>query len=296
VKAFSVSCFAMLTDRRLFARLTALCVGTSKLPSHAVGTAGGASPIGLAVVAGGFLIPAPQYASYARALDQIGVSAAVYADASTLSQPQELAVGARALLSLAEARATDLKLPSSTPLFLIGHSRGCKTCIAAAAQSTRPVGALVLVDPVDKTGPDPSTVLPTLEALAVPTAILGSGKSGYDCAPTGANYVSFSEALARSCTPQMVGLLTRAGHTQFVDNRRVLAVDVCTTGKDSDDSIREVALATTTAWVTAALSSDSQIQDTKQTRDGTSNARESAVARLRDTPFRAAVMFQARDL
>lgn len=120
------------------------------------------------------------------------------------------------------------------------------------------MAALVLLDPVDATGPDPSTVLPDLARLNVPTAILGSGKSEFDCAPPESNYERFAEAVGqKDSTPRLVGVLRRAGHTQFVDNRKVLSVDVCTTGKDKDAAVREVALATASEWVEAALAPSS---------------------------------------
>ena len=50
-----------------------------------------------AVVAGGFLIPPEQYASYAAALGGLGCSTVVYKDESALAQPRPLAEGARAL-------------------------------------------------------------------------------------------------------------------------------------------------------------------------------------------------------
>ena len=92
------------------------------------------------------------------------------------------------------------------------------------------MAALVLLDPVDQTEPDPSTVLPELETLRVPAAVLGSGRSAYDCAPTGSNYVDYADALARGRAPRLIGLMGRAGHMQFVDDRRALSVDVCTPG------------------------------------------------------------------
>lgn len=171
------------------------------------------------------------------------------------------------------------------PLFLIGHSRGCKTCVAAAAvasENRRRVAGLVLFDPVDATEPDPFTVLPLLEGLkgSIPTAVLGSTKSSYDCAPSGANYERFAEALGRSSTPGLVGSLRRAGHMQFLDDRRRLSVDVCTAGKDKDEAVREAAYATAAAWARACLQEDPKLR-----RD----ALRDAARALEAKDFRAAV-------
>ena len=90
-----------------------------------------------------------------------------------------------------------------------------------------------------------------------------------------------------SRSPRLVGVLKRAGHTQFVDNRRVLTVDVCTTGRDKDPAIRDVALAATAQWVEASLN---------EKMEELTEARSRAVATLRETPFEAAVEWESADL
>ena len=265
--------------RRMATRAAAALLATASThlqpPPHA-----GEPPqsAALAVVAGGFLIPSMQYQSYADTLERLGCATLLYADESTLSRPRPVTDGAGALLQQAEALASQRGVAPSAPLVLLGHSRGCKTCVVAAAQSRRRVAALVLLDPVDRTDPDPATVLPSLGTLRVPTVLLGSGRSAYDCAPPNSNYERFAESLS-AAAPRLVGKLGRAGHTQFVDDRRALSVDVCTPGRVSDAAVREVALATSEAWVRAAL------------LDGaaSSEQRARAVACLQETPFEAGV-------
>mgnify|MGYP001374842817 CR=1 FL=1 len=160
----------------------------------------------LAVVAGGFLIPSEQYESYAQKLTEIGCATLSFSDESTLSRPRPLDDGADALLSQVSSLAQEKGLAASSPLVLLGHSRGCKTVVAAASRTKRRVAALVLIDPVDKTGPDPSSVLGALSSLQVPTVVLGSGKSEYDCAPTGSNYIVFADALRRAGAPRRLRL------------------------------------------------------------------------------------------
>ena len=271
-------------DRRC--ALSTSCALASLLSSSWPAGANEPSRAAVAVVAGGFLIPSEQYQSLATAFEDLGFASALYADESTLSQPQPLDMGADSLLRRAEACASQSQLGSSAPLILLGHSRGCKTSVIAAAKAKRRVAAMILLDPVDRTGPDPQTVLPVLETLKVPTAILGTGQSAFDCAPPESNYERFAEALKRASTPRLIGRLPRAGHTQFVDNRRVLSVDVCTTGKDRDAAIREVAIATARVWSTAAL------QPPKEA----SSARMAAAAQLDQQNFSAAVEWLAEDL
>lgn len=264
-------------DRR--ATTLAALLAASTLPSHADDRA--LKP--LAVVAGGFLIPGEQYKSYQERLEGFG-SALTYTDESTLSKPRAPADGASTLLDQAEQLATQNKLAKAAPLVLLGHSRGCKTIIAAAARTKRRVAALVLVDPVDATGPDPSSVLDELSRLRVPTALIGSGKSAFDCAPTGSNYVAFADALQRARAPRLVALLPKAGHTQFIDNRRVLSTDVCTTGREPDALVREVALEIAAAWTAAAVTSPVD-----------RSLREAAES-LRTRKFGASVMWEDGDL
>ena len=215
----------------------------------------------VAVVAGGFLIPSEQYLSYAAGLEALGCCTLTFADPSTLSLPVLPSEAARAALDAVEAQARGLGVAPDAPLFLLGHSRGAKTCVAAASLSRHRVAGMVLLDPVDATSKDPSSVLDTLGRLRVPTAVLGSRYGESDgCAPRGANH----EAFARSIDPateRLVGVLGKAGHTQFVDQRRSLLVDVCSRGADKDEQVRELALTTTTAWFEHTLKAHAASDD-----------------------------------
>ena len=302
----------MKADRRLAAQLAATLLALPS-PQQSISSsfllrptpAAAAPPTPLravAVVAGGFLIPPEeQYASYAAALERVGCAVRLYADGGTMSRPGDLQAGAQAILAQADELARASGLPPTAPLVLLGHSRRAKTCALAAALSSsngsssgvgqqrqpRCVASLVLIDPVDATGPDPSSALGELQQLsrAVPTCILGSGAGAGDCSQN--DYRKFAAALASSRSPRLVGVLKRAGHTQFVDNRRVLTVDVCTTGRDRDPAIRDVALAATAQWVEASLN---------ENVEELTEARSRAVATLRETPFEAAVEWESADL
>jgi pimeloyl-ACP methyl ester carboxylesterase len=204
-------------------------------------------PVALALVVTGFLLPPAQYASYAELIDGLGMLPVLFSDGSSFRAPSPLGGAATAALSAAEARAADVGLHASAPLVLVGHSRGAKECVLAARASGRRVACMVLLDPVDATSFEPESVLQILEALRVPTCVLGTAAGGGDCAPRGANYDAFYAALARAGTPRLLGVLGRAGHTQFLNDRESL-LDVCARGADSDAAVREVALAAVAAW------------------------------------------------
>lgn len=219
----------------------------------------------VAVLAGGFLIPKEQYESYRLTLEELGVFTVLYADPLTISDinkrgdPRPLVEAATNMMELLEESATDEGVDSSLPLLLVGHSRGCKTVIQSAAElslAKRPFAGMVLIDPVDKTDADRSSVMKTIKQYATPTLILGSGKSQYDCALTDDNYEVFGEALQDATVPHVVGKLLQAGHLQFLDSRQNLTVDVCRSGKDKDASVREVAQAAIKVWVNATLVED----------------------------------------
>lgn len=207
----------------------------------------GRHPVALALVVTGFLLPASQYGSYARLLEDLGMRALTFSDGSTLREPASLGAASAAALEACEAEASRLGLPRSTPLVLLGHSRGCKACVLAAAASARPVAAMLLLDPVDSTAFETASALPALRTLRVPTLVLGSGAGSGDCAPLNANFAAFYAALAAAGAPRLLGFLPAAGHTQFLDARGAL-LDVCAAGADADEAVRELGAAAIAAW------------------------------------------------
>lgn len=227
------------------------------LASPASPAAAGGSPAALAVVVSGFLLPEEQYIPFAYLLDELNVPTVLYNDGSSLRHPTELGAGASGALRLAEQEASRLGASADTPLLLVGHSRGAKECVLAAASSSRPVAAMVLLDPVDATPFESNTTLPQLEALRVPTAILGSGADGGECAPKGSNYASFYAALARTHTPRLLAYLKHAGHMAYVDAPDSI-LSPCEAGSDDVESVHDVALAVTAAWCAACVPGLSQ--------------------------------------
>ena len=211
------------------------------------------APLGVGIVAPGFLLPAEQYTSYAHLLSSFGLCAQVVPDRmSSLSQPAPIGARAAELLDAAETQARRSRLPPSAPLVLVGHSRGAKACCVAASMSRRPVAALILLDPVDVTPFDSESVLQSLATAPVPTAVLGAAR-GADCAPVGSNYEEFYTSLVRADAMRLLGVLPSAGHMQFVDDRRSLGWDVCAVGKSPDAAVHDAAFAMIAAWVAVTL-------------------------------------------
>jgi hypothetical protein len=114
------------------------------------------------------------------------------------------------------------------------------------------VAALILLDPVDVTPFDSESVLQSLATAPVPTAVLGAAR-GADCAPVGSNYEEFYASLVRADAMRLLGVLPSAGHTQFVDDRRSLRLDVCAVGKSPDAAVHDAAFAMIAAWVAVTL-------------------------------------------
>jgi hypothetical protein len=84
----------------------------------------------------GFLLPAAQYASYAGLLTELGIHPLVINDGSTLRQPSPLGVAAECALEAAEREAARMMMAASSPLVLVGHSRGAEECVLAAEGRT----------------------------------------------------------------------------------------------------------------------------------------------------------------
>ncbi|KAJ1619221.1 hypothetical protein T492DRAFT_1087351 [Pavlovales sp. CCMP2436] len=207
-------------------------------------------PVALALVITGFLTPAEQYRSYVGLLAELGIATITFNDGSTLRAACPLGTGAARALAAVEAEAERLGLSASTPLVLVGHSRGAKECVLAAAQSTRPIAAFCLYDPVDSTVFEPDSTLPILSALKVPSLVLGSGVGFGDCAPLNSNFAAFWDTLSAAKAPRLLGFMRCTGHTQFLDDRGNM-LDVCSAGDDDDAAIHEVALAATAAFLSA---------------------------------------------
>ena len=207
----------------------------------------------IAAIAPGFLVAPEQYALYRDLLEELSIPTVVVDDHSTLTHPTPIAESSAALLAAVDAVADSRALPSTTPLVLLAHSRGAKAAVRAAEAASRPVAAMILLDPVDATVFEGESIMESLANINVPTAICGSGVAG-DCAPSGSNYAEFYNAIGSSTStpppPRLLALLRGAGHMQYLSQHGGM-LDVCASGTDNDDAVHDVALAVLATWLAA---------------------------------------------
>jgi len=225
---------------------------------------GAKPPYPLAIISGGFLVPAARYMSYAEHLASWGYVVLLYDKVEVSSLEMNFltdVVSVNFVRDLIDWTCTDGCLSQLTSpdqgVYLIGHSRGGKVSVLTAVLDRR-VTALCLLDPVDVTKYAPlSTGFPSaVEALrelgmqdipdrpAVPIAIIG-GELSADCAPRDANYAHFYDA-ATAPTWQVV--VPQAGHFQFLDEQSLLDRSVCAAGRTPDATVRAVSRAAMVSW------------------------------------------------
>lgn len=116
-----------------------------------------------------------------------------------LYRPTPSVLSGRFTVEEEAARAVDLidsLQATGVKVFVGGHSRGGQSAWRAARmlqQSGSPIAGLVLVDPVDGSGPWPTNNLATLNEVefSCPTLIVGAGRGG-KCAPADRNHELFA--------------------------------------------------------------------------------------------------------
>eukprot|EP00887_Chlorella_sp_A99_P006086 scaffold22.g6086.t1 len=218
-------------------------------------------PFPLAVLSPGFLIEATQLSSYADRLASWGYTCVLWdatqqaLDPNTGAADVLSAAFIREVISWAEEDSVMRRLADTQRTFLVGHSRGGKISVLAAATDPR-VKALLLLDPVDVTKwapetPDfPSAVAALRKAGRVdtrarplPLAVVASQLGPLDCAPPPP--VSFFDAAA---SPAWEVVVQGAGHLQFLDHRGGLMDSLCAAGEANDAAVREVAQAAMVVW------------------------------------------------
>lgn len=114
------------------------------------------------------------------------------------------------------------------PIAVIGHSRGGKVAVMAAAADSR-IDAALLLDPVNGCGPGqgysstcPDITTSTLAgALAIPVGVMGETNNAtgglMPCAPTDQNYTTVFSALTNA-TWAVQWTFTGADHMDFTDD------------------------------------------------------------------------------
>lgn len=233
-------------------------------------------PFPLVILSTGFLVNAEQYASYAQHLASHGFVVIMYNKRESAASARDDVLCASFIRELIDWSCVDPSLKllcDSDNVMLVGHSRGGKVSVLAAARDQR-VKAVCLIDPVDNTvyaplGPGyPSAVAALAAYSGVPrdtivgekkqsmeleisfergplaVAVVG-GRLGGDCAPKTANYQKFYEA---SASPSWEVVLDDAGHFQFLDTKSIIQSSVCTDGPVGNAAARSIAKGVCAAW------------------------------------------------
>ena len=246
--------------------LTPASGGAGDRPCAALG------PAPVVVISPGFTVKFDQYASYADHLASHGYVAVTYSTSETQTRPLTDVRQARLLQALLD------DLPGLCPtvscdsdaVMVVGHSRGGKVAVLAAAVDPR-IRALVLLDPVDTTAFAPlapgfpsavaalaaasghSTAPGALEVRfshsPPPVVVVGGGRSR-DCVPAEANYSRFFDAAP---APALEVVLPEAGHLQFLDYQSFAQESACAKGRLSNAAVCRVARGITVACAGALL-------------------------------------------
>lgn len=204
---------------------------TDEVPIHcAFPTSGPTSgPFPVVVLAHGFQLPASQYYGYVRRLATFGyvaltadypaglTSKSNLRDADNLSGGLDWALAAAELAGKADAARVGI----------MGHSRGGKSSVLAAARDPR-FKAFLGLDPVDAKSPlgcNETTECPdasdAVGTLTIPTAFLGEtmdatgGTLGQSCAPAEHNFTTF---FASATTKSLEVTIAGANHMSFLDD------------------------------------------------------------------------------
>lgn len=158
------------------------------------------------------------------------------------------------------AAAADLVRDTATemdgPVSVGGHSRGGQAAwLAASLLSPELPHRLVLIDPVDGEGRNPSTPTSTVSgaAVACPTLVVGAGIGGR-CAPEPVNHHIFAAATPHSRHV----VVEQLGHADMLNGRsRDFGRTLCTGAADPDPG-RDVC----SALISAFLEDTSLLDDT----------------------------------
>lgn len=216
-------------------------------------------PYPLVVVAHGFVLPASEYASYARRLASFGYVAVApdYPNHALDPNHELMAHDLLAAIDWAKQQSAEGSSPlagqvDDSRVGITGHSLGGKLSILAASEDAR-VKALLALDPVDSSGsctsncPTAASKLP----LAIPIGFLGettdatAGSSGQACAPAADNFQSL---YALTAAPSFAITVNGANHMSFVDDTSCFACGFCNPATASHDAVLELARAEVVAF------------------------------------------------
>lgn len=205
------------------------------VPIHCAYPTGAGGPFPVVVFAHGFQIASSLYYGYIRRLASFGyvaltadypasfTSVSNVRDAQNVSGALDWAASAPQLAGKADTQKSGV----------MGHSRGGKAAVLAAARDAR-FKAVLGLDPVDSKPPlgcDAQTECPdsrdALAAVSIPSAFLGEitdstgGTLGQACAPADGNYTTY---YAKAQSPSVQVTIMGANHVSFVDDPEACGV------------------------------------------------------------------------
>jgi chlorophyllase len=249
-------------------RSTTVAATGDVVPLH-VAVPTGKGPFPVLVFAHGFQIPSSQYYGTIRRLASFGYVAltadypAGFTSVNTVRDAKNL-VGA---LDWAKAAAELAGKVDATKSGVLGHSRGGKAAVLAAAADSR-FAAVLGLDPVDAKPPlpcDATTECPdsrdALAGLAIPSAMLGEtldgagGGLGQACAPAAGNFETF---YAKAKSPSYSVTINGASHMSFVEDLAAcgFTCSACKTATTKQDDVLSLARAFAVAFFERHLKGD----------------------------------------
>ena len=235
------------------------------------------APYPAVLFAHGFQIDSARYNAY---IERLGTYCYVgcTVDYNNLASQEQDAAAMVAALDWAIAESAKPSGPlagkvDSARVGGMGHSRGGKAAVVAAAQDAR-FRAVLGLDPVNACPPLSSNcpdAVGMMSALAIPTGFLGettdsqSSGLGQACAPADGNYQKFYQAAQ---SPSLEVTVLGANHMSFVaDLDNCIACGLCKKATADHQAVLELSLSYTVAfferWLREAASLDDYLTGSK---------------------------------
>lgn len=144
----------------------------------------------------GFLTPPSAYSALLEPLRSAGVEVEVphlYSPTAGITGRYTVAQEVAAVVSIVQGHQS---ATGGQPIWIGGHSRGGQAAWRAAEELGASIAGLIVIDPVDGSGPRARTGSATDHRanIVVPTLIVGAGRGG-KCAPAGVNHEAFAASL-----------------------------------------------------------------------------------------------------